>query len=143
MSLLPKSTILKSGLISNRRCTSPTVRKVELLGSWDNFNRAYPMELDRRISAGHWRGCHTFTDIICDGGSESRSPGRNGGLKMGGTYWYYVGSILQWSSVTRKFQSGFSKPHHSIESMGMRNLITKQNLPLLSARYFLVSQSTF
>lgn len=73
----------------NRR-TPPSVRKVELLGSWDNFQRAYPMEHDRRTGAGHWRGCHTFTDIICDGTSRSYSPGRSGGLKMGVTYWYYV-----------------------------------------------------
>jgi hypothetical protein len=48
------------------------------------------MEQDRRIGAGHWRGCHTFTDIICDGTTQSQSPARTGGLKMGGTYWYYV-----------------------------------------------------
>lgn len=48
------------------------------------------MEHDKRTGAGHWRGCHTFTDIICDGTSPSRSPGRSGGLKMGGMYWYYV-----------------------------------------------------
>ncbi|KAL1963581.1 hypothetical protein VTN77DRAFT_8026 [Rasamsonia byssochlamydoides] len=69
--------------------TPPNVRSVELLGSWDNFNRPYPMEQDKRVGAGHWRGCHTFTDIICDGNPQSRSPGRSGGLKMGGTYWYY------------------------------------------------------
>ncbi|KAN0079571.1 hypothetical protein V8E54_004785 [Elaphomyces granulatus] len=69
--------------------TPSTVRSVELLGSWDNFNRAYPMKQDKRIGAGHWRGCHTFTDIVCDGTTDGWSPGRNGGLKMGGTYWYY------------------------------------------------------
>ncbi|PCH01812.1 Hypothetical protein PENO1_041270 [Penicillium occitanis (nom. inval.)] len=47
------------------------------------------MERDRRMGSGHWRGCHTFTDIIRDGASPSQSPGRSGGLKMGGTYWYY------------------------------------------------------
>ncbi|KAL1998389.1 hypothetical protein VTN02DRAFT_6292 [Thermoascus thermophilus] len=69
--------------------TSPDVRSVQLVGSWDNFTRPYSMERDGRVGAGHWRGCHTFTDIICDGPTSSRSPGRSGGLKMGGTYWYY------------------------------------------------------
>ncbi|OKL64680.1 hypothetical protein UA08_01051 [Talaromyces atroroseus] len=65
------------------------VRSVDLVGSWDNFSRPYAMERDRRMGAGHWRGCHTFTDIVRDGTSPSQSPGRSGGLKMGGTYWYY------------------------------------------------------
>lgn len=77
----------------NRRAPSD-VKKVELLGSWDNFSRPYPMERDRRMGSGHWRGCHTFTDIIRDGTSPSQSPGRSGGLKMGGTYWYYVSIVL-------------------------------------------------
>ncbi|KAH8699045.1 hypothetical protein BGW36DRAFT_377184 [Talaromyces proteolyticus] len=69
--------------------TPSNVRTVELLGSWDNFTRSYPMERDKRTGSGYWRGCHTFTDIIRDGSSPSQSPGRTGGLKMGGTYWYY------------------------------------------------------
>jgi len=64
---------------------------VQLLGSWDNFTRPYPMEKDSRVGEGHWRGCHTFTDIVCDGPTNNPSPARSGGLKMGGTYWYYVG----------------------------------------------------
>ncbi|EER38055.1 conserved hypothetical protein [Histoplasma capsulatum H143] len=62
---------------------------VKLFGSWDNFTRAYPMEKDSRIGRGHWKGCHTFTNIICDGETKPPTPGRNGGLRMGGTYWYY------------------------------------------------------
>ncbi|OJJ45673.1 hypothetical protein ASPZODRAFT_68467 [Penicilliopsis zonata CBS 506.65] len=64
-------------------------RSVTLLGSWDNFSRPYAMERDKRVGAGHWRGCYTFTDIVCDGSPNNLSPGRTGGLKMGGTYWYY------------------------------------------------------
>jgi hypothetical protein len=52
------------------------------------------MKQDKRIGAGHWRGCHTFTDIVCDGTMDGWSPGRDGGLKMGGTYWYYVCLIV-------------------------------------------------
>lgn len=64
---------------------------MKLLGSWDNFTREYGMEKDPRIGQGHWRGCHTFTNITCDGKTHSTSrKGRNGALKMGGTYWYYV-----------------------------------------------------
>ncbi|PLB48884.1 hypothetical protein P170DRAFT_358231 [Aspergillus steynii IBT 23096] len=68
---------------------SPHVKSVKLLGSWDNFSKPYYMERDRRIGSGHWRGCHTFTDIICDGSPSHMGPARSGGLKMGGTYWYY------------------------------------------------------
>ncbi|KAK0711654.1 hypothetical protein B0H67DRAFT_298145 [Lasiosphaeris hirsuta] len=46
------------------------------------------MERDIRRDRGQWRGCYTFKDIICDGGSGS-VPKRNGGLKMGHTYYYY------------------------------------------------------
>ncbi|KLJ08101.1 hypothetical protein EMPG_16444 [Blastomyces silverae] len=69
--------------------TPPNTRSVKLFGSWDNFTRAYPMEKDSRIGRGHWKGCHTFTNIICDGETTSSAPGRDGGLRMGGTYWYY------------------------------------------------------
>ncbi|KAL4913500.1 hypothetical protein BDW62DRAFT_160588 [Aspergillus aurantiobrunneus] len=70
-------------------CTGPQVRSVKLLGSWDNFTKPYVMERDRRIGAGYWRGCHTFTNITCDGVSNNMVPARSGGLKMGATYWYY------------------------------------------------------
>ncbi|RDW90180.1 uncharacterized protein DSM5745_01955 [Aspergillus mulundensis] len=70
-------------------CTSPNVRSVKLLGSWDNFAKPYVMERDKRVGAGHWRGCHTFTNITCDGMVHNTLPARSGGLKMGGTYWYY------------------------------------------------------
>lgn len=51
------------------------------------------MEKDDRIGRGHWKGCHSFTNIICDGETNSLTPGRDGGLRMGGTYWYYVSEI--------------------------------------------------
>jgi hypothetical protein len=47
------------------------------------------MERDVRRGSGQWRGCYSFKDIICDGDGSS-SPRRNGGLKMGSTYYYYV-----------------------------------------------------
>ncbi|KAJ5488291.1 hypothetical protein N7453_011745 [Penicillium expansum] len=67
--------------------TKPEVRSVKLLGSWDNFSKQYVMERDTRVGPGHWRGCHTFTDMIGDG--PDKTQWRTGGLKMGGTYWYY------------------------------------------------------
>ncbi|EFR04174.1 hypothetical protein MGYG_07181 [Nannizzia gypsea CBS 118893] len=69
--------------------TPPSTRSVSLFGSWDNFAKGYRMEKDSRTGRGHWRGCHTFTNIICDGHGNPIYPGRDGGLKMGGTYWYY------------------------------------------------------
>ncbi|KAK4241690.1 hypothetical protein C8A03DRAFT_40911 [Achaetomium macrosporum] len=41
-----------------------------------------------RRDRGQWRGCYTFKDITCEGEAGS-IPKRNGGLKMGHTYYYY------------------------------------------------------
>ena len=62
---------------------------VDLYGSWDNFTTPYPMQRDRQVGPEHWSGCHNFQNIICDGNLEGNSIARSGGLKMGGTYWYY------------------------------------------------------
>ncbi len=83
----------------NQRSTSPHVHcgsisfphsRVELLGSWDNFNTPYAMEKDVQRGHGYWFGCHSFKNIICDGDPGQDLEGRDGGLRMGGTYWYYV-----------------------------------------------------
>ncbi|KAJ5167335.1 uncharacterized protein N7482_006116 [Penicillium canariense] len=79
------STTLMTFLLT----TNPEIRSVKLLGSWDNFSKAYAMERDRRAGPGQWRGCHTFTDIVGDGPPGSKTQWRTGGLKMGATYWYY------------------------------------------------------
>jgi hypothetical protein len=51
----------------------------------------YAMERDIRRGQGQWKGCYSFRNIVCDenniGGSQCS---RNGGLKMGQTYYYYV-----------------------------------------------------
>ncbi|USP80182.1 hypothetical protein yc1106_07456 [Curvularia clavata] len=65
------------------------LRSIVLLGSWDNFTRPYPLELDSRGGRNIWKGCFTFSDIICDGDLSQQTPKRDGPLKMGGTYWYY------------------------------------------------------
>ncbi|KAJ5089256.1 hypothetical protein N7532_007940 [Penicillium argentinense] len=91
--------------------TNPETRSVKLLGSWDNFTRQYVMERDKRVGPGHWKGCHTFTDIMGDGpggSSGNKSQWRTGGLKMGVTYWYYylldddIESINENEPVTTK-----------------------------------------
>ncbi|KAL4893763.1 hypothetical protein BDV59DRAFT_177098 [Aspergillus ambiguus] len=79
------STTLMTFLLA----TSPQVKSVKLLGSWDNFSKPYIMARDKRVGPGQWRGCHSFTDIVCDGSPRNMSSSRSGGLKMGGTYWYY------------------------------------------------------
>ncbi|KAK2072429.1 hypothetical protein P8C59_006786 [Phyllachora maydis] len=68
--------------------TLPSINSVTLRGSWDNFSKPYTMERDSRRDRGQWRGCHAFRGIICDGDSML-SQGRDGGLKMGHTYYYY------------------------------------------------------
>ncbi|KIW88241.1 uncharacterized protein Z519_11352 [Cladophialophora bantiana CBS 173.52] len=67
----------------------PSTRSVHLYGSWDNFTNAYPMQRDTRTGPEHWSGCHSFSNIICDGDAKGNGLPRQGGLKMGGTYWYY------------------------------------------------------
>ncbi|KAF6843778.1 hypothetical protein CMUS01_01788 [Colletotrichum musicola] len=47
------------------------------------------MERDIRRDRGQWRGCHTFNDIVLDDDFNARDRKRNGGLKMGNTYYYY------------------------------------------------------
>lgn len=70
--------------------TPPSIRTVELLGSWDNFTRPYRLDWERQTGRGYWRGCHSFQDIICDGDTARSISCRSGALRMGGTYWYYV-----------------------------------------------------
>lgn len=67
----------------------PECRTVELLGSWDNFRHGYKMYRDRRRGADFWSGCFKFKDIVFDGDKTDWSKPRSGGLKQGGTYWYY------------------------------------------------------
>lgn len=67
----------------------PRVRAVELLGSWDNFTQPYVMHHDRRRGVGTWSGCFKFTNIIFDGDHPYWTKPRSGGLKQGGTYWFY------------------------------------------------------
>ncbi|KIX07274.1 uncharacterized protein Z518_01927 [Rhinocladiella mackenziei CBS 650.93] len=69
--------------------TPPSTRSVSLHGSWDNFSTPYPMQRDSRTGPEHWSGCHSFSNIICDGDLQPNGVPREGGLKMGGTYWYY------------------------------------------------------
>ena len=47
------------------------------------------MRRDSRIGPEHWSGCHNFSNIVCDGRVDGERKLRQGGLKMGGTYWYY------------------------------------------------------
>ncbi|UNI16302.1 hypothetical protein JDV02_002745 [Purpureocillium takamizusanense] len=68
--------------------TDPSVQSVQLIGSWDNFSTCYTMRRDVRRGRGQWRGCYSFKDIVCDDVAASAAP-RNGGLKMGATYYYY------------------------------------------------------
>lgn len=58
------------------------------------------MERDSRRDRGQWRGCYSFKDIVCDGDAHGK-PKRNGGLKMGHTYYYYVRRASQ-NRVTKR-----------------------------------------
>ena len=82
---------MKRALLILHSQAPKAVARVELLGSWDNFSKPYPMQRDRSAGTLDWRGCHSFTDIVCDGNDlDGNAVKRDGGLKMGGTYWYYV-----------------------------------------------------
>jgi hypothetical protein len=57
--------------------TSPNVRTVHLLGSWDNYKNQLPLSLlkDRDSKPGSWKGTFRFQ------GAQA--------LKLGSRYWYY------------------------------------------------------
>ncbi|ERF72168.1 hypothetical protein EPUS_02959 [Endocarpon pusillum Z07020] len=82
---MTSSTTLMTFLVQ----TPPSIRSVNLLGSWDNFSKPYPMKRDSRLGAEHWSGCYNFENIVCDGRVEQACGRRQGGLKMGGRYWYH------------------------------------------------------
>jgi hypothetical protein len=81
--------------------TDPSVRSVQLIGSWDNFSTWYTMQQDLRRGRGQWRGCYLFKDIISED-SSSHTSTRNGGLKMGNTYYYYVSHFHVMTHGTRQ-----------------------------------------
>jgi hypothetical protein len=54
--------------------TSPNVKTVHLLGSWDNYSRQIPLSADD-AKPGAWVGKFRFQTSM---------------LKLGGRYWYYV-----------------------------------------------------
>lgn len=55
--------------------TSPNVRTVHLLGSWDTYKSQLPLSLVKDAKSGTWRGTFRFQ------GSNA--------LKLGSRYWYY------------------------------------------------------
>ncbi|KAJ6787666.1 hypothetical protein PWT90_09569 [Aphanocladium album] len=75
--------------VSTRSETDPSVVTIQLIGSWDNFSACYPMERDVRRGRGHWRGCHSLQDHVCDGAGSRYKM--HTGLAMGRTYYYYLG----------------------------------------------------
>jgi hypothetical protein len=95
---LPPNTRLPLTLTPPSSHCPNALRNLVLLGSWDNFTRPYPLELDARRGRNYWHGCFTFSDIICDGDLETPVAKRDGPLKMGGTYWYYVSQFSQQQS---------------------------------------------
>lgn len=76
-------------LITFRVRAPRSTRTLELYGSWDNFSTPYPMSRDLQIGSEYWSGCFNFSNIICDGRPGDVMRSRDGGLKMGGTYWYF------------------------------------------------------
>jgi hypothetical protein len=59
--------------------TTPHVKTVHLLGSWDNYVGQLPMSRDPSKSAGGWVGTFRF------------QPGT---LNPGQRYWYYVSTFI-------------------------------------------------
>lgn len=47
------------------------------------------MRKDLQAGSEYWSGCFNFSNIICDGRPSDVQRARDGGLKMGGTYWYH------------------------------------------------------
>lgn len=76
-------------LITFRVRAPRSTRSLLLYGSWDNFSIGYSMIKDLQLGSEYWSGCFNFTNIICDGRPSDVMRSRDGGLKMGGTYWYH------------------------------------------------------
>ena len=118
--------------------TSPEVRSVELFGSWDNFSTGYRMQRDEHKGHGNWRGCHRFQNITCDGMQPTWSKPRNGALKQGGLYWYYVCSRMH-----RSFSaSPMLTLHNSTSLMTEKNVATRPSRPRCHAHCYPVKWST-
>src|SRR5580704_94499 len=93
------------------------------MGSWDNFAEPWEMVRDNRRGRGHWTGCHTFRNIVCDGDATGIHERRDGALKMGGTYWYYVSSPALGRAIYRAL-SALLTPFGSIASTTTMNTTT-------------------
>lgn len=120
--------------------TPPSTGSVALYGSWDNFSTPYPMQRDARTGPEHWSGCHSFSNIICDGHVLPSGSPRNGGLKMGGTYWYYVcprNSLYGVHILHNPFF--FLTLFSSTNSTTIWNSTILPNHPRLYALYYLVN----
>ena len=86
--------------------TDPSVKSVQLIGSWDNFSSCNTMHRDVRRGHGQWRACHLLpnsnannttstTPKATNGGTPNGrrtliKTAASGGLNMGHTYYYYV-----------------------------------------------------
>lgn len=57
--------------------TSPNVKTVHLVGSWDNYSGQLPLSRDPS-KAGAWTGKFRFQTSV---------------LQLGGRYWYYVSCV--------------------------------------------------
>ena len=80
---------MSTTLVTFRIRAPAFTRTLQLYGSWDNFQRAYPMSKDLQSGSEYWSGCFNFSNIVCDGKPSVLIEPRDGGLRMGGTYWYY------------------------------------------------------
>lgn len=80
---------------------------MEVVGSWDNFRKTYPLRRDKRMGPGQWRGCHRFgqedesnVDRTGDIRDTFINPGQDdAGLTMGKTYWYYVRAKRPYTAI--------------------------------------------
>lgn len=53
------------------------------------------MERDVRRGQGQWKGCYSFRRTQNDDNNTCQTHKTDGGLKMGHTYYYYVGLALE------------------------------------------------
>lgn len=113
--------------------TDPSVKSVQLIGSWDNFSSCNTMHRDVRRGRGQWRACHSLSNSNPNNTTSTMSTtpkatngatanGRrtliktaaSGGLNMGHTYYYYV-RVCPWS---------FHSPFHAFHSFTGRGSLS-------------------
>lgn len=88
------------------------------------------MKHDTRRGRGRWKGCYSLKENDQSTAGANRNTKRNGGLKMGNTYYYYVGFTIMYHSPI--FDT-FAEYQFSMKSTVGWKRTTQLSLPQVAA----------